>query len=256
MDEKKEIKAYQSETSLTSIEQRINENMKDRRIGELSEEELSSSVSTLVMGITKMVGIKKIDEYQATLFHQFLRKYFFYLSVKEIKLAFELSIIGELNNYLPRDKNGTPDIQHYQNFSMEYVSKILKAYRKKRSFTRLKQKELPEARVNKETIRKEIIKDLINSFEKYRDEGIKPTFILPFVQLRYLKEYGVIDFVKEPDEATKRRMLENILQQEIFTRKSKEQLKQRAEKFSYYERIIEVFDELIKNGENLKDYFA
>ena len=67
----------------------------------------------------------------------FIAKYFSDFSLNEIKLAFEFMILRELDAYLPQDK-GQIHREHYQVFSLEYVTRVLQAYRAKRSPVRLK----------------------------------------------------------------------------------------------------------------------
>ena len=64
--------------------------------------------------LTRLVGIMK--------------KYYSNYTLADIKLAFELAAIGKLDDYLPRDSHGTPDRKHYQQFNIEYFSKIFIAY--------------------------------------------------------------------------------------------------------------------------------
>lgn len=100
-------------------------------ISEYSPEELTNHVGKLSAMIAKDAGIKQIDAYSATRFVDILRKYYYTFSLSEIKTAFELGMTGQLDEYLPKDKNGHPDRHHYQSFSIDYVTKILNAYKRK-----------------------------------------------------------------------------------------------------------------------------
>lgn len=62
-----------------------------------------------------------------------LQRYFGTLTLSDIKLAFELTTSGELDDYLPRDSHGNVDKEHYQQFNADYISKILRAYIKKQN---------------------------------------------------------------------------------------------------------------------------
>lgn len=59
--------------------------------------------------------------------------YFDDLSFAEVKLAWRLLAVGELDNYLPKDRYGNPDKNHYGSLNVDYVTKILKAYRKRKA---------------------------------------------------------------------------------------------------------------------------
>lgn len=62
-----------------------------------------------------------------------LKRYYSYLTLADIKLAFELATTGELDDYLPKDSQGNPDKKHYQQFNADYFAKILNAYRRKQN---------------------------------------------------------------------------------------------------------------------------
>ena len=59
--------------------------------------------------------------------------YFDDLSFAEVKLAWRLLAVGELDNYLPKDRYGDPDKNHYGSLNVDYVTKVLKAYRKRKA---------------------------------------------------------------------------------------------------------------------------
>lgn len=102
-------------------------------IREYDQRTLIEKVSKLSEMLSKDLGIKsEIGQYEKTRFFDILSKYYSDLTLGEIKNAFDMSLIGELDMYLPKNGNGEPDKGHYQSFSVEYVTKILNAYRKKR----------------------------------------------------------------------------------------------------------------------------
>lgn len=102
-------------------------------IAELSDQELVYKLATVADVIRRDIGIKSIDDYDVTRFIEILKTYYSYMTLAEIKLAFELSMTGELNDYLPVDRYGRPDNNHYQSFSVSYVTKVLNAYKAKRN---------------------------------------------------------------------------------------------------------------------------
>lgn len=100
-------------------------------IADIPRPELAGYVGKLMNFITSDAGIKQTNEYSLTRFFDILSTYYGDLSLHEVKLAFELSLIGELDEYLPKDKNGNPDKNHYQAFSAEYITRILNAYKER-----------------------------------------------------------------------------------------------------------------------------
>lgn len=95
--------------------------------------EVAEELKTLFRYIAIDVGYKIPDnkrewQYTETRLFDVLMRYFSQLTLADIKLAFELLAVGELNDYLPKDANKQPDGKHYQHFNAEYFSKILNAY--------------------------------------------------------------------------------------------------------------------------------
>lgn len=62
-----------------------------------------------------------------------LKRYYSDMTLADIKMAFELATTRELDEYLPKDKQGNPDKNHYQQFNADYFAKILKAYKQKQT---------------------------------------------------------------------------------------------------------------------------
>lgn len=141
-------------------------------ISEYSPEELTNHVGKLSAMIAKDAGIKQIDAYSATRFVDILRKYYYTLSLSEIKTAFELGMTGQLDEYLPKDKNGHPDRHHYQSFSIEYVTKILNAY--KRKFSDVETKVYTSLPAPKKVITDREKKFYMNQFR----ESLRKTYII------------------------------------------------------------------------------
>lgn len=134
-----------------------------------------------------------------------LKRYFSNLTLSEIKLAFELALTGGLDDYLPRDSRGEPDKKHYQQFNVDYFSKILNAYIKKRGEVIEKvYKSLPAPEIQveeKEKYHQLSFNRLLNVFLRYKYKG---TFRLGLVDGMFfyniLKKASIIDEIKEQDE--------------------------------------------------------
>lgn len=62
-----------------------------------------------------------------------LKRYYSQLTLSEVKLAFELLITGELDDYLPKDRDGNAERKHYQQFNADYFVKVLNAYCRKQN---------------------------------------------------------------------------------------------------------------------------
>lgn len=110
-----------------------------------------------------------------------LKKYYSQMTLADIKLAFELATTGELDDYLPKDRNGQPDKAHYQQFNADYFAKILNAYRRKQNgIIHKAYQALPEPK-----------KELTPEQKRYYHNDIESRNRLAFLQYKYT---GRVDF--------------------------------------------------------------
>lgn len=131
--------------ALTPIERRMLEASIKTPVADFSDEELTHKIGLIAKYIARDAGIKSVDDYEIARFMSVLKLYYSLFSLQEIRMAFEFAMTGELDEFLPRDKDGNPDKNHYQTFNIEYITKILNAYKKRRRETEHKgYKALPE----------------------------------------------------------------------------------------------------------------
>ena len=99
-------------------------------------DELAGELKKVITWVARDIGyiIKGDDDMQYIIVRtaQLLKRYYETLSVEDFRLAFEMAVAGELEGYLPKDWKGNTDAHHYQQFSAEYVCKILNGYKTKR----------------------------------------------------------------------------------------------------------------------------
>lgn len=168
-------------------------------ISEYSMEELTNHVGRLSTMISKDAGIKQIDTYSATRFVDILRKYYYTLSLSEIKTAFELGMTGQLDEYLPKDKNGHPDRHHYQSFSIDYVTKILNAYKRKFSdietkvYTSLPAPKREVTDREKQFYMSKFVDAVRESFIYYKYKGIMKQQMNDMLVYSYLERMGIAE---------------------------------------------------------------
>lgn len=108
------------------------------QISEIDDAKLVENLSMLFKRIAMDVGYiipqnKNDWNYIQSRLLDILKRYYSDMTLMDIKMAFELATTAELDEFLPKDKHGNPDKNHYQQFNAEYLSKILNAYRRKRN---------------------------------------------------------------------------------------------------------------------------
>lgn len=155
-----------------------------KTIAEYDAAELASELATALKWICKDVGYRSPDEsdrqYLVIRTAEILKRYYAGLSLKDFRMAFEMSLTGELDDFLPRGRDGQPDRNHYQQFNAEYVCKILNAYKGRRAWVLRKAneavpKEEPKPNPERERYyRNETRKDCIKAFEYFKENGRLP----------------------------------------------------------------------------------
>lgn len=121
------------------------------------------------------------------------------LALPEIRVAFDMLVAWELDDYLPRSSSGQPDRGHYQQFSLEYICKVLNAYNRKRGQVLSKAlgllpPEFPEAPGRPERAYPEkTYRDCVTAFLEYKYRGRMPalSFIMRGVFYDILSRAGL-----------------------------------------------------------------
>lgn len=235
-----------------------------------SKQATISTFNGLIIGLAKDMGIKcQPEQYEIVRLFDFTVKYYSDLTLSEIKLAFELSLTGDLNKFLPKDREGEPDKNHYQVFSLEYYSKILNSYMRYRADVKKKMvKKQPHESISEEekALLNQRVKDsLLEIFNKYRDEGIKGEIMFP---MKYLSIIGNIKTINdEPTEEEIKGVINQILSGTLYFEEEKKRflrnevkpedvIKSVYTKASYIKRqqlIYDYFDIVISENKDLKD---
>lgn len=243
-------------------------------IGKLEQQEFLDNIEKLTKYILIDVGIKNLDGYYVTRFTDILLRYYSNLTLNEIKLAFEFAMAGELDAYLPKDRDGNPDKNHYQSFNVEYITKILNAYKKRSREAEHKaymalpapNNELPPE--TKELYRQHTINMIIGKFKEYQSTGnIKFDDVNDFVIYNELEAKGLalpIEVTEEDAKAAVNRLIKKAQSGLInkFVGECIRRLQTRhsdvpvqALILARQRAIMQSFDRIIKEKIELTDYF-
>lgn len=172
--------------SLSGVEKYIFAASTKTQIAEIDDGTLVAKTGQMFRFIALDVGYiipTNTDDwaYICTRLLDILKKYYSQMTLADIKLAFELATTGELDDYLPKDRNGQPDKAHYQQFNADYFAKILNAYRRKQNDVIHKAYQaLPEPK-----------KELTPEQKRYYHNDTESRNRLAFLQYKYT---GRVDF--------------------------------------------------------------
>lgn len=233
-------------------------------------EELRKRVAAMVLVLMKDLGIRtgeiQDNQYYGKRFYDILRDYYSNFTLDQIDKAFQLLLCGALDEFLPRDKYGNPDRHHYQSFSMEFITKVLRAFQQYNNRVWSKaQKALPEPeKIITEEEKKEAREGFINMvrglFEDWK-EGKEIQILFPRTVADYLVELGWV----EPRELTESDYNKALLQVksnpnhnglmkklivEAFNTGDRTKVESEAENVKAESMVIQAFERIKKeNGE-------
>lgn len=155
-----------------------------KTVAEYTGAELASELETALRWICKDVGYRATDEsdrqYLVIRTAEILKRYYPTLTLKDFRMAFEMSLTGELDDYLPKGRDGQPDRNHYQQFNAEYVCKILGAYKSRRAWVLKKANEaVPRAEQGRDPEREREYsnatrRDCVKAFAYFKENGVLP----------------------------------------------------------------------------------
>jgi hypothetical protein len=216
----------------------------------------------LANGIAKDYSIRSVDEAQVFRFYTTVRDYYSQFTLSEIRIAFELALVGELDSFLPKDQNGMPDKSAYQNFSQEFICKILNAYKNYRGkvwnkvFLLTSKEETVKSEEEKENDLNNFKTVLKEQFEEWKETGVLRIMFIGYTA-KYLIDQGLVKDI-EVNERHKNGAYQRLLS--LDNRKDLEDIKtaysansenlkldSMAERIKNEELIIKAFREIQKN---------
>lgn len=156
-----------------------------KTVEEYSPQELAGELKTALKWIAKDVGWRETSEadwqYLVIRTTEILRRYYPTLTLKDFRLAFEMSITGELDEFLPKGRDGRADRGHYQQFNAEYVCKILDAYKSRRGWVLKRAREAMPKETNAENeaqrrdyYQRETRRNLVAAYREFETTGEMP----------------------------------------------------------------------------------
>ena len=208
--------------ALDPIERHIFISSTKTQICELDDSVLVDKMANIFRFIAIDIGYKIPANshewtYICTRLLAFIKRHYAQLTLSDIRIAFEMAVSGNLNEYLPKDSNGNPDNRHYQNFNIDYFAKILNAYRSIQNNVILKaHAALPVAKegANKDErdkYRQEITELCRMAFLRFKYKGKIELKILEdrFIY-NWLYKCGLADKIEETEEDRKKALGEYL----------------------------------------------
>lgn len=258
---------------LDKIEKQVFLSSTNNLINEIPDSKLIETLAQLLKYICDDVGINKVpDQYEATRITDILKRYYSNFSLAEIKLAFELSLVGELDDYLPRGRDSKADNNHYQKFNIDYLTKILNAYRNYQNKVLFKVYDsLPEETINEEYKIKLYhnlkLHNIYDNFKNYYNTGTyNANALTDNIIYDFLQENNLSFDIKISEKDKQRAVLTvlNKVHAGLFDRMTGEKVRKEKTSHEAVEReafikcrkesIKKSFDKIIKNKIDIKKY--
>lgn len=262
---------------LDSVELSVFRATTDRPFEMYDGAELVAALADKMEWIAKDIGLRNTNnaDYKVAITRcaQILKRYYPELTLKEIRVAFELTITGELNDYYPKDRNGNPDKDHYQMFTPEYFCKVVNAYKAYRR--KVVQKAMaavpkpdrqPDAGVD-DFYRNEIHKDTVAAYLYYKYHGMMPqlTSIAALLIYEDLQRVGLVDELEitaQEQRLALRRLLYQLAQKNLVGDKmrveeqgiSAPEVKSPAMELARYRLLKQAFARMVDDELQITDY--
>lgn len=271
------LKVPEVQGKLTSIEGLVTTATTNPIIKELPQKHILEQIAILVPMICKDLGIVKWNNtieneaYTKSRFYQTLTKYYSNLSIQSIKLAFDMLAIGQLDDYLPKDRHQQPEKNHFGEFSFEFYTRVLNAYVKKSSDVWGKVRlSLPKVQnvISLEEQNKNtnfIISEIWNSFDNYKTNIVEPAFDLE-VYLNQLIESGLVEkhkpTAKTVNKAYNRLLIDLYISKlekkkmiaEFEHKRKTHKLEMEAQRIENNLTIQKYFDKLILEQKDIREF--
>ncbi len=222
--------------------------------------------------IHRDLGIKKTDDLNIIRIIDLINKHFNFLTIDEIKLAFEYLMLGTLDKYFPKINNSDitkpiHDTSAYGNLSPQYFIKVIRAYRSyKNTILQKYEPKIQKVSFDYNLLEISINHNLIENFNKYKKTN-KLDFIIPRIVFDKLKKIGLIkkhepftykDFKIILNERINSKVLDQNIKQLILIDKNNckisKYLYTPIDNYLYIKSIKALFDKLIIEKKHIKDY--
>lgn len=249
----------------------------EKTIGQYSQKEFIALATKDFHWIATDIGVKDTSspDWNAKLVRicNLLWRYYSKMTLSDISIAFELMVTGVLNDYLPRNKQGQPDKEHYQMFNADYVFRVLNAYKVKRNEVLVKAKNaVPKPKIEcdletKEFYIKQSKLDTIWTFAfyKYHNRMPKITPIAEKILYDVLFNVGLvapIEVTQKEQEFIFKKTLNGFLAKQmigdykILKEKGLSAEEIQFEAFVLCQRkvIIEAFNDIIRDDINIQEF--
>lgn len=245
---------------------------KDRTIPIRARENTTQTmedISSLAVSIAKDYGAREPERYQIIRFYEVMIKYYGDLTTGEIKLAYTLGVVGALNEYLPDGDNNA-----YGEFSLKFATKILNAYRRKKSdmMTKIrKQLPAPESTITQEE-RKSNSARFVADIKKWYDQylqGITPDIYVIDYTYSFMKGSGMIprtiDITEQEIKHITERKSKSIGKEIPKSRRNlyieminegniPDEVRRNAMTSAKYNAILRAFENLKQSNESIEQY--
>lgn len=252
------------------------EDLRKTLLERIDLETLLELVKKSLPRLTQDIGIKNWDSdsrYDSIRFTEFIKTYYPIFTFSEVELAFELLLVGQLDEFLPLNSHGEPDRNHYQSFSVGFYSKVLSAFShfKRRVWSKAILSIPEETKTitvaQKQEFRNHIVQTIHQAFDAYKDKDESPKFAMEFliieelIKARLIKDYPKIThndrkiaLVSFIDKTTSNKYDKDKMKSDFKEKQPNKRLDDFAKIESMRRQIKKVFDKLIEKKEHIANY--
>jgi hypothetical protein len=260
------LSAKEYEAALSSVHNGKNSTL---TINRLEDQELIDEIQKIIQVIVKDLGIHNYKEsdaqYDSSRLFKYLRSYYYDLTCKEVVVAFEYLMLGELDQFLPQS-HGKPDRGHYQKFSVDFITKVLNAFKfyKNKVWSKANGS-IPEVsktitEVERKEARRTFLDDIYLKFDQFVESNKEPFFLAPVIVVDELVKNGIVTGLPEVTEQDRKLALHKFMSSSIVSKyqkwkvdKDSEELHSTIKGIQYKKVIRMVFEQAKTKGLDIRE---
>jgi len=222
-----------------------------QKIKEYQKEDLIQKTNIILNAIHRDLGIRdQMDQYDKIRFIDYISKYYKWLTIEDVKVMFELYVVGKLDCE-----------KHYGKWSANFYVGVINAYVVLQNKARINQRlSLPEPKITEEQIENihaDFKRSVVKAFDRYKDKGQASAAGMSLTTFEFWQSKG---FFEGMPEVTGRDRVAAILElndtmsrKQFKTEISKEDQESLAHLLSYRRALRELYDKWIIEGTDINE---
>lgn len=221
-----------------------------RQVKQYTKEELVKETNVVLNAIHRDLGFRdSFDPYDKIRFVDYVSKYYKWITIKDVKLMFELYVVGKLD---------APE--HYGKWSAQFYIGVIRAYIELQNKAKINQRlSLPEPEITKEQIEKinqQFKVSIARTYNRYKETGRVSVSGMSLTTYEFWKKKG--HFAGDPEVIEKDRIMASRELSEMMSEKAfkveitQEEKDTRARLLSFKRSVRDLYNKFIEENQDIE----